>query len=273
MSDHFKALILGLVEGLTEFIPVSSTGHLILVGDLLQFTGEKEKAFEVFIQLGAILAVVFLYKARFVELFISVFPLSKWFTIETYKRNGSHRLLILLGLVSIVPAVIGALLHSKIKSLFEPTYVAYALIAGGVVFFLVERKKTKPIFLNLESITPATALLIGCFQTLALWPGVSRSGATIIGAILLGVERSVAADFSFLAAVPLIAAAALVDFAKVYSLLTVSDLKIFAIGLIVSFFGGIISIKILIGALKRYSLIPFAYYRVILGIFILLSGE
>lgn len=271
MSEYIKALILGLVEGLTEYIPVSSTGHLILVGDLLQFTGKKEKAFEVFIQLGAILAVTYLYRARFVDIFKSIFPLTKWFQSATYRQSGSHRLLILLVLVSIVPAIIGALLHSTIKTLFEPSYVAYALIAGGIVFLLVERKKIVPTTLTLETITPASAFFIGCFQTLALWPGVSRSGATIIGAMLLGVQRSVAADFSFLAAVPLITAAALLDFVKVYSILTVSDLEIFAIGLIVSFFAGIVSIKLLIAILKRYSLIPFAYYRIILGIFILLT--
>ena len=250
MSDYINALILGLVEGLTEFIPVSSTGHLILVGDLLKFTGEKEKAFEVFIQLGAILAVVFLYKDRFIELFKSIFPVSKWIRLETYKAEGGQRLLVLLALVSLVPAVIGAALHSKIKLLFNPTYVAWALILGAFAFFLVEWKKPKPTTFSLESIKPSTAFIIGCFQTLALWPGVSRSGATIVGAMLLGVERSVAADFSFLAAVPLITAAALLDFVKVYSNLTAGDLEVFAIGLVVSFFAGIISIKLLISILK-----------------------
>jgi undecaprenyl-diphosphatase len=270
MSEYIKALILGLVEGLTEFIPVSSTGHLILVGDLLKFTGEKEKAFEVFIQLGAILAVVFLYRQRFVDLVKSVFPLTKWIKAETYKGQGSHHLLLLIILASIVPSVVGLLFHDAIKALFNPTNVAYALIAGAVAFFLIEWKKPATKILSVETISLSTAFFIGCFQTLALWPGISRSGATIVGAILLGVERAVAADFSFLAAVPLITAAALLDFAKVYKILTAADLQIFLIGLIVSFIAGIASIKILISVLKRFSLKPFAIYRVILGALILI---
>jgi len=269
ISEYLNAVILGLVEGLTEYVPVSSTGHLILVGELLKFNGEKEKAFKVFIQLGAILAVVVLYQKKFVEIIKSIFPLSKWFKLETFKSEGSQRLLILLALASFVPAFFGALFHSQIKSLFNSTNVAWALILGAFVFFLIEWKKPTSTIFSLEAIQPKTAFLIGCFQTLALWPGVSRSGATIIGAMLLGVQRSVAADFSFLAAVPLITAAALVDFIKVYSILTTSDLEVFAIGLLVSFFAGILSIKILLNILKRYSLKPFAFYRIALGVLIL----
>jgi undecaprenyl-diphosphatase len=271
VPEYISAFLLGLVEGLTEFIPVSSTGHLILVGELLKFHGEKEKAFEVFIQLGAILAVVVLYQRKFVDLFKSVFPLRKWTKAETYKSEGEHRLLVLLGLASLAPVVIGGLLHSKIKELFNPVYVAWALIIGGIVFLIVEWKKPKESVFSLEKIKPTTAFLIGCFQTLALWPGVSRSGATLVGGILLGVQRTVAADFSFLAAVPLIAAAALVDFYKVFHLLTYSDFATFGIGFLISFVSGIASIKLLIGILKRYSLRPFGIYRIVLGLLVLLS--
>lgn len=270
MSELFKALILGFVEGLTEFIPVSSTGHLILVGDALGFVGEKEKAFEVFIQLGAILAVVVLYRERFLSFWRALFPIAKWFQPERYRSveeglDGASGIINIA--VATLPALIaGAILRKQVKALFFPASVAAALIVGGLAFLLVE-KFVRP---GKRALSPRVCLLIGCFQALALWPGISRSGATIVGALLLGVERRTAAEFSFLAAVPIIAIAAVVDLAGVAGKLTMQDAGVFATGLVVSFVAGMASIKILIEALKRYSLKPFGYYRIVLGALVLL---
>ncbi len=273
LSELAKAALLGLVEGLTEFIPVSSTGHLILAGEALEFTGDKAKAFDVFIQLGAILSVVVLYRDRFVSLFRGAFPLTKWLRSSTYRGatgglEGSSGLLT-IGVSSIPALAAGALLHSRIGALFHPTSVAFALIFGGVVFLLVEMKRHQPTILSTGEITLKLGFLIGCFQALALWPGISRSGATLVGAMLLGVERRVAADFSFIIAVPIIAAAAILDFAKVAGTLTAADLTIFAAGLTVSFLAGIASISLLLSILKRYTLRPFGYYRILVGLLVL----
>jgi undecaprenyl-diphosphatase len=272
MTDYAVAILLGIIEGLTEFIPVSSTGHLILAAEALHFTGEKEKAFDVFIQLGAIMSVVVIYKERFAELFRQLFPLRQWFSKDTWLRvrdiRGSAPLNIFL--VSLPALIIGGLFHKKLKLLFTPGCVAAALILGGIAFILVERMKPRVKTISFQELSGWQSFVIGCFQSLALWPGTSRSGATLVGAMLLGVDRAVAAEFSFLAAVPLIAAAALLDFVKVLPFLTAQDLSIFSLGLGVSFIGGCLSIRLLIGVLKRYSLAPFAYYRIVLGIIVLI---
>lgn len=272
MSDLVKALLLGLVEGLTEFVPVSSTGHLILSGELLDFVGEREKAFEVFIQAGAILAVVVLYWRRFKNLYLGLFPLRQWLTPDTYRKvepGLSGRAGIINITLATLPALVaGGLLGKQSKELFFPSSVALALITGGVAFLLIEhffgkdQRETK--------LTPRICLLIGVFQCLALWPGISRSGATIIGALALGVPRQIAAEFIFIIAVPVITAAALLDLYKSLHLLSVADIPVFATGLIVSFIAGMVSIKVFIAVLKRYTLRPFAYYRIVLGALVLI---
>lgn len=261
------------MEGLTEFIPVSSTGHLILVGEALKFVGEKEKAFEVFIQLGAILSVVVLYRAQFISLFRGLFPLTKWLHKETYlglePGLAGKAGIINLALTTLPALVAGAILHKKVKALFFPTSVALALIAGGVLFLVVEHFKGEKE--GNAPLSPKICFIIGCFQALALWPGFSRSGATIIGALILGVNRRKAAEFSFIAAVPIIAAASLLDIVKIAPALNLDDIKVFTVGLVTSFVFGMFSIKLLIEVMKRYSLRPFGVYRIMLGAFVLLG--
>ncbi|MFT3957618.1 MAG: undecaprenyl-diphosphate phosphatase, partial [Desulfovibrio sp.] len=181
MDNLFTAVILSIVEGLTEFLPVSSSGHLILVGDLLNFMGEKAATFEVVIQLGAIMAVVVLYWKRFWGL---VRP-------QPYVRFAGMRGIMLLILTSLPASVLGLLLHSTIKTyLFRPLTVLIALVVGAVMMIVVERRKFKPSYITLDDMTPKLALGIGCFQCLALWPGFSRSASTIMGGMLLGGKRS-----------------------------------------------------------------------------------
>lgn len=269
LMNIFQAIILGVVEGLTEFIPVSSTGHLIIAGHLLGLVGEKAATFEIFIQLGAILAVVFLYKDRF----LGLISLKK-----TDNFSGINGLL-LLGLTTLPGLVFGALAHSYIKqNLFNMTTVALGLGIGGVIMLLVERQyagqRATPRE-GIDNLTFKDALAIGFFQCLALWPGVSRSGATIVGGIILGIHRKTAAEYSFLAAVPLMCAAVIFDLIKSVSdtgsgpLLSASDAPVFAIGFIVAFFAAMLAIRYFIRLLGQVSLRPFGWYRIAVAVFIL----
>jgi len=256
MDNLFTALILSIVEGLTEFLPVSSSGHLILVGDLLNFSGERAATFEVVIQLGAIMAVVVLYWKRFWGL---VRP-------EPYVRFAGMRGIMLLILTSLPASVLGLLLHSTIKTyLFSPLPVLGALVVGAVVMIFVERRKFKPSYITLDDMTPKLALGIGCFQCLALWPGFSRSASTIMGAMLLGSKRSLAAEYSFIAAVPIMIAATGYEFFKNASLFSPDDLGFLGIGFVVSFLSALLAVKVFIVLVKRMSLVPFAVYRLLLA--------
>ncbi len=270
--DIFQAIILGVVEGLTEFIPVSSTGHLIISGHFLGLTGEKAATFEVFIQLGAILAVVFLYKDRF----LGLISLNK--TDNFSGMNG----LLLLGLTTMPALFFGALAHSYIKQhLFNMTTVALGLGVGGIIMLLIERKKTGQAQGaphprdGIDNLNWKDALSIGFFQSLALWPGVSRSGATMVGGMILGINRKTSAEYSFLAAVPLMCAAVIFDLIKSVSdtggapLLQISDAPVFAIGFIVAFFTAILAIRYFIGLLGQVTLRPFGWYRIAMAVFIL----
>ena len=269
--DIFQAIILGVVEGLTEFIPVSSTGHLIIAGHFLGLVGEKAATFEVFIQLGAILAVVFLYKDRFLGL------------ISLKKTNNFSGIngLLLLGLTTLPALVFGALAHSYIKrNLFNMTTVALGLGIGGVIMLLIERQYARQRATTvpregIDHLSFKDALAIGFFQSLALWPGVSRSGATIVGGIILGIHRKTAAEYSFLAAVPLMCAAVIFDLIKSVrdagsgALLSASDAPVFAIGFIVAFFSALLAIRYFIRLLGQVSLRPFGWYRIAVAVFIL----
>ncbi len=261
--DIFQAVILGIVEGLTEFLPVSSTGHLIIAGHFLGLVGEKAATFEVFIQLGAILAVVFLYKDRFIGL------LSLKKTNNFSGMNG----LILLGLTTLPPLVFGALAHSYIKQhLFNLTTVAIGLGLGGVIMILIERKMRQTYVTlgeGIDNISWKEALAIGFFQCLALWPGVSRSGATIVGGMIMGINRKTAAEYSFLAAVPLMCAAVTFDLIKSAQLLQMSDMPMFIVGFVVAFFSAMGAIRYFIRLLGRITLTPFGWYRVAVSLFIL----
>ncbi|RJT27679.1 undecaprenyl-diphosphate phosphatase [Buttiauxella izardii] len=260
MSDLHSlviAAILGVVEGLTEFLPVSSTGHMIIVGHLLGFEGDKAKTFEVVIQLGSILAVVVMFWRRLFGL------IGIHFGRPQHEGEGKGRLTLIHILLGMVPAVVlGLIFHDAIKSLFNPINVMYALVVGGVLLIAAELFKPKePRAVGVDDITYRQAFAIGCFQCLALWPGFSRSGATISGGMLMGISRYAASEFSFLLAVPMMMGATVLDVYKSIGFLTMADLPMFAVGFITAFIVALIAIKTFLQLIKRISFIPFAIYR------------
>jgi undecaprenyl-diphosphatase len=255
MTSYLNAVLLGIVEGLTEFLPVSSTGHLIIAGHLLDFTGPKAETFQIVIQLGAILAVVALYRQTFMGL---IRP--------TQRRFSGLRGLYLLFLTSVPAALLGLMTHSLIKEyLFSPVTVAFALAAGAVAILMVERMPARNTVQELDDMTPALALGIGCFQCLSLWPGFSRSAATIMGGMILGAHRRTAAEYSFLAAVPIMVAATGYDMLKSWDLFSPDDLQVLAVGFAVSFVSAWLAVKGFISLLGRVTLRPFAWYRLALA--------
>lgn len=269
MNEIILAIILGSVEGLTEFIPVSSTGHLILFGDFLEFKGAKAQTFQVFIQIGAILAVVCLYWERFVGLI----PFGKIKVADVTGFEGVGGLLKLL-LTSAPTLVLGWLFYGFIKeNLFNSATVAAALVLGGVLMILVESRPEKVVKTELREISYLHSFLVGVFQCLALWPGMSRSGSTIIGARLLNCSRKLSAEFSFLAAVPIMFAAVAYDLYKSWNLLAVGDLWLFSVGTLVSFITAIFAVRFFIAILHKYTLRIFGVYRIILGTLILILFE
>ena len=253
MSEYAAAVLLGLVQGVTEFLPVSSSGHLIIASSLLGLEGVRIQTFEVVIQLGSILAVVVLYWPRFLGL---LFP-----------RSGSCfsgiRGLYLLFLTSLPASVMGLLLHKYIKlHLFNPISVAAALAVGALFILFAERKSSSATtYASVDEITPGLAFRIGCFQCLSLWPGFSRSTSTIMGGLLLGANRSVAAEYSFLAAVPIMVAATGLSLLSAADSLTRADIPFFAVGTTVSFLAALAAIKIFVRLISRISFRPFAWYR------------
>ncbi len=253
MSDVVIAMLLGIVEGLTEFVPVSSTGHLIVVGRLLGYEGGRAATFEIVIQLGAILAVVVQQRDRFARL---LRPSGN----EGFAGARGIRLLA----ITTVPALVaGALLHGVIKDhLFGPVTVSFALLAGGVGILLAERFRPPDRISDLDGLTSRAALQIGLFQCLSLWPGVSRSAATIAGGLLCGVSRRTAATYSFIAAVPIMAAATAYDLLRSWSLLTPSDLVPFSVGFLVAFISAWAALRFFLAMLGRFTLRPFAWYRI-----------
>jgi undecaprenyl-diphosphatase len=264
MADMWTAGILGIVEGVTEFLPVSSTGHLIVVGNLLNFSGEKASCFEVFIQLGAILAVVVLYFDRFMALI----PLPGR---ENGRFSGFRGIALLM--VTTFPALVAGLLaHKAIKHyLFAPLTVALALGVGGIGILLAERFKPKSGTMDLNALGYRQALIVGLFQCFALWPGMSRSASTIVGGLFSGLDRKVAAEYSFLAAVPVMVAATSYDLYKEWSLLSFSDVGFFAVGFVISFVAATAAMKLFIALLQRWSLAPFAWYRILVAPLIYLA--
>jgi len=261
MPPLYIAIILGIIEGMTEFLPVSSTGHLIIAGHVLGFVGAKAETFDIVIQLGAILAVVVVYWDRFWGLLTPK---------QNIKFSGKYGIYLLF-LTSIPASLLGLLTHKYIKLyLFSPTTVAWALGAGAVMIIVVESVPKRERISSVDEISPWLAFGIGCFQCLALWPGFSRSAATIMGGMLLGVKRSVAAEYSFLAAVPIMFAATGYDFLKNYQLFNSNDLFFLSVGFIVSFLSAWCAIKGFIYLLGKLSLRPFAIYRLMLVPIILL---
>lgn len=254
------AIIQGIVEGLTEFLPVSSTGHLILSGHLLGFTDETAKTFEIVIQLAAILAVVTLYFTRFLR-FIP--------TATNNKKagfNGWNALLTLF--ITTLPAVIvGFLLHDFIKdTLFNPTTVAIGLVLGGIVLIVFERFVPKSTAKDLDHISMKQALGVGLAQIVSIWPGVSRAASTIVGGSFMGLDRRTAVEYSFFAAVPVMVGATALDLYKSASNLSSSDIPLFVVGMITSYITAMLAIKYFLKFVQNHSLAIFGYYRIALAL-------
>jgi undecaprenyl-diphosphatase len=257
------SVILGIVEGLTEFLPVSSTGHLIIVSDLLGDNGEKGKVFDIVIQLGAILAVCWEFRARLMKAFsgIASDPVQQRFALNLF--------------VAFLPAaIVGLAFQKAIKAhLFNPTSVAIALIVGALAIFVIERWYVKlasvPRVNSVDDITWQDALKVGLAQVLALIPGTSRSGATIMGGMVFGLSRPVATEFSFFLAIPIMFAATGYELFKNRALLTADDLTSIAVGFVVSFVFALIAVKGLIRYVMRHDFKVFAWYRIALGIAVL----
>ena len=250
-----QVVLLGVLEGLTEFIPVSSTGHLILMEAVLGFEGPPGRVFDIAIQLGAILAIVVLYYRKlFGVLFaLPTDPAARHFTIAI--------------LLAFLPAaVIGAAAHGFIKSvLFSPWVVAVSLIVGGIAILLIERARPVARIHAIEQLPFGRALAIGFIQCLAMVPGVSRSGATIMGALLLGVDRRTAAEFSFFLAIPTMFGATVYDLYKNRAGLTLDGGALIAVGFVAAFLVALIVVRALIGFVTRHGFAPFAWYRIALG--------
>ncbi len=256
-----SVVILGIIEGLTEFLPISSTGHLIITAHLLGETGNAATVFEIVIQLGAIAAICWHYRQRLIEMIGGLFNFN----------SAPARLAQQLALAFLPAAVLGLLFHSTIKQhLFSPQTVAVALIIGGIIIILVERRKRPPQLFSLEEIGYRRALLIGCAQSLALVPGVSRAGATIIGGMLCGLERKTAAEFSFLLALPTMFAAAGYDLYQNSELLNPALAAQIAGGFVVAFIAALLTVRALLAFVSRYPFTPFGWYRIVLGFVILL---
>lgn len=257
-----KATIMGVVEGLTEFLPISSTGHLILAATLLGWTGEKVKLFEVVIQTGAILAIVSLYVERL------------WQTLVGLPREAVARRFTANVLIGFLPAAVaGVLFIDVIKGvLFTPLVVAGGFIVGGLVILWAERLQARGAVSSIDDVDQVRwgdALKVGLIQCAALVPGVSRSGATIIGAMLVGFNRKAATEFSFFLAIPMLFGAAFYDLYKNRELVGVGDLPLFAVGLAVSWVSAWICVRWLLRYVGQHSFVPFAWYRIAFGLLII----
>lgn len=256
MSDWMIAVLLGIIEGLTEFLPVSSTGHLILAGELIGFTDNSSVAFKIAIQFGAILAVLLVYWRRFWAVGVGLIKFEAG--PVAFTRN------ILLGFA---PALlIGVIAYDAIRAAMQtPEIVAIALVVGGILILLLERLVKNVRFNSVEAIPFGTALSIGLVQCTAMLPGVSRSGATIMGGLLMGVERKTAAEFSFFLAVPTMLAATVYALWKDRELLSADDLGMISIGFFTAFVVAVFVVKAFVAIVGKYGFAPFAYYRIIAG--------
>jgi undecaprenyl-diphosphatase len=257
-----KAAVMGIVEGLTEFLPISSTGHLILAGSLLGFTGEKSKVFEIAIQTGAIVAVMIVYRQRLAE------------TMAGLGSDAKARRFAINVAIAFVPAVILGLLFGKaIKAhLFTPIVVATTFILGGFVILWAERRQAVPRVETIDDMRPVDALAVGLAQCLALVPGTSRSGATIIGGMLLGLSRKAATEFSFFLSMPTLIGAGAYSLWKERALLSAADLPMFAVGLLFSFIAAWICVRWLLRYISTHTFVAFAWYRIAFGLVVLATA-
>jgi undecaprenyl-diphosphatase len=250
-----KAAIMGLVEGLTEFIPVSSTGHLIVAGSLLDFNSEAGKVFEIVIQTGAILAVIWEYRAKLWSV-----------TTGLGGRPGAWRFVTNLVVAFLPAAVLGLLFASRIKAyLFAPVPVALAFIVGGFVILWAERRRHVVRVRSVDDMTPLDALKVGCAQCLALVPGASRSGATIVGGLLFGLSREAATEFSFFLAIPTLVAAGAYELFRERALLSMADASWFGVGLVAAFLSAWLCVRWLLRYVSRHDFSAFAWYRIVVG--------
>lgn len=261
-----KALIMGIVEGLTEFLPISSTGHLILAGSLLDFTGEKVKVFEIAIQAGAMLAVCWEYRVKIASVLAGLFSDAK---AQRFAAN--------LVIAFLPAAVLGFLFNKAIKEeLFSPVPVALAFIAGGLVILWIEkRNRISPAVVRVDSVDDMTALdafKVGCAQAFALIPGTSRSGATIIGAMMFGLSRKAATEFSFFLAIPTLFAATIYSVYKERALLSAADLPWFGVGAVSAFFSAFLCVRWLLRYISSHDFTVFAWYRIVFGFVILATA-
>ena len=258
-----KAAIMGVVEGLTEFLPISSTGHLILAGSLLGFDDAKAKVFDIAIQTGAILAVIIVYWQKIRATLVA---------LPTERQAQKFALNVLIGFL---PAVVLGLLFGKMikEHLFTPTVVATTFILGGFIILWAERRPPSATRIHsVDAMTPLDALKVGLVQCLAMVPGTSRSGATIIGGMLLGLSRKAATDFSFFLAIPTLIGAGAYSLYKERALLSMADIPMFAVGLFFSFISAWLCVRWLLRYISTHDFVPFAWYRIAFGITVLVTA-
>ncbi len=252
-----KAAIMGIVEGLTEFLPISSTGHLILAGSLLGFDDDKAKVFDIAIQTGAIFAVVLVYWEKIRS------------TVVALPRQPRAQRLALNIFIGFLPAVVLGLLFGKVikAHLFIPTVVASTFIIGGFIILWAEKRPPGSVRIeHVDDMTPWDALKVGLVQCFAMIPGTSRSGSTIIGGMLLGLSRQAATDFSFFLAIPTLIGAGVYSLYKERALLSVADIPLFAVGLVFSFVSAWLCVRWLLRYISTHNFVPFAWYRIVFGI-------
>jgi undecaprenyl-diphosphatase len=257
-----KALILGVVEGLTEFLPVSSTGHLIIAGQLLDFNDEKGKIFEIVIQTGAMLAIVWEYRAKFMAVMTGLLH-----------ARDAQRFAVNIAIAFMPAAVLGLAFGSYIKSaLFKPVPVAIAFIVGGFIILWAERREHRISVQAVDDMLWSDALKVGCAQAFALIPGTSRSGATIIGGLLFGLSRRAATEFSFFLAVPTLIAAGAYDFYKHRALFVADDIGVLAVGTVASFVSAFLCVRWLLRYIASHDFTVFAWYRIAFGVIVLAAA-
>lgn len=256
-----KAALMGVVEGLTEFLPISSTGHLILAGSLLHFADEKAKVFDIAIQTGAIFAVILVYWQRIRE------------TLVTLPQSATSRRFVLNVFIAFLPAVVLGLLFGKVikEHLFNAPVVATTFILGAFIILWAERRQCEARIHRVEDMSAWDALKVGIVQCFAMIPGTSRSGSTIIGGMLLGLDRKVATDFSFYLAIPTLIGAGAYSLYKERAALHMSDLPMFLVGLVVSFLAAWVCVRWLLKFISSHSFVPFAWYRIAFGVVVLLT--
>ncbi len=265
ISLVIKVILMGIVEGLTEFLPISSTGHLILAGSLLNFTGDKVKVFEIVIQAGAMLAVCWEYRVKIAQVIID------------FRTDIAARRFVVNLLVAFLPAVVLGLAFGKAikEHLFKPVPVALAFIIGAFIIMIVEKRNRRTLFTRVDSVDDMSALdalKVGIAQCFALIPGTSRSGATIIGAMAFGLSRRAATEFSFFLAIPTLFGATVYSLYKERALLSADDLPMFGLGALAAFISAFLCVRWLLRYISSHDFIPFAWYRIVFGVLVLVTA-